>query len=185
MLRSLDNAATWSHPQRISFRPGFRDGMPVPLMLAGGRIVVAIEDNGMAGKFKPAIVNPAFGESARWPALRIQLPDTTYAGAPYLRQFPGGETVLSVQSAEGRQNEGTHTNSQMVVFVGDSDAKNFTSKSVPFSVPTEASGLWNSLFIKDEITVTAISGTVVNGVRGLWSIDGRLENGKRPARRRQ
>ena len=121
----------------------------------------------------------------RWPALRIQLPDPVYAGAPYLRQFPGGETVLSVQSAEGRLNEGTHTNSQMVVYLGDSDGRGFAGKSVPFSVAPEASGLWNSLFIKDEVTVTAISGTVINGVRGLWAIDGKLENGKRPARRRQ
>jgi hypothetical protein len=82
-----------------------------------------------------------------------------------------------VQSGEGRMNEGTLRNSQMVVYLGDSEAKNFGGKSVPFAVPPEASGLWNALFIKNETTVTAISGTVINGVRGLWAIDGRLENG--------
>lgn len=183
MVRSLDHAATWSQPQRVSFRAGYRDGMPVPVILAGNKgIVFAIEDNGLAGRFKPAIVDAG---SSRWPALQIQLPDSVYAGAPYLRQFPGGETVLSVQSGEGRLNEGTQRNSQMVVYLGDSDAKNFASKSIPFPVAPEASGLWNSLFIKGEITVTAISGTVINGVRGLWAIDGKLDNGKRPARRRQ
>ena len=186
LLRSVDNGVTWGQPQRISLRPGFRDGMPVPVILAGDkRVVFAIEDNGIAGKFKPSIVDAASGGNSRWPALQVQLPDSVYAGAPYLRQFPGGETVLSVQSGEGRLNEGTQRNSQMVVYVGDSDARNFAGKSVPFQVAPEASGLWNSLFIKDEITVTAISGTVIDGVRGLWSIDGRLDNGRRPARRRQ
>jgi hypothetical protein len=183
MVRSLDNAATWSLPQRVSFRPGFRDGMPVPIILPAGKgVVFAIEDNGMAGKFKPAIVDAA---GSRWPALHTQLPDSVYAGAPYLRQFPGGETVLSFQSGEGRLNEGTQNNSQMVVYLGDADATNFTAKSVPFPVAPEASGLWNAVFIKDEVTVTAITGTVIDGVRGLWAIDGRLENGKRSARRRQ
>src|SRR6185436_15246566 len=47
MLRSSDNGASWSSPQRISLRAGHRDGMPVPVMLAGGKgIAVAIEDNG-------------------------------------------------------------------------------------------------------------------------------------------
>jgi hypothetical protein len=66
----------------------------------------------------------------------------------------------------------------MVVYLGDSEARNFTGKSVPFPVVPEASGLWNALFIKDETTVTAISGTVINGVRGLWAIDGTLDYGR-------
>jgi hypothetical protein len=186
MVRSRDNAATWSEPQRISLRPRFRDGMPVPLILGGGKgVVVAIEDNGIAGKFKPSIIDATNEGSVRWPALHIQLPDSVYAGAPYLRQFPGGETVLSVQSGEGRLNEGTQRNSQMVVYVGDPGARNFGGKSVPFAVAPEASGLWNSLFIKGEVTVTAISGTVINGVRGLWAIDGRLDNGRNMERRRR
>ena len=39
------------------------------------------------------------------------------------------------------------------------------------------SGLWNSL-IKNETTVTANSGGVVDstgGIRGLWAIDGKLQ----------
>lgn len=190
MVRSFDNGASFSQPQRISLRAGFRDGMPVPLLLAGGKgIAVAIEDNGIAGKFKPSILYTPMeenwrqpfvsGESARrWAALKVQLPNSVYAGAPYLRQLPGGETILSVQSGENRLNEGTLRNSQMVVYLGDSEARNFTGKSVPFPVVPEAGGLWNALFIKDETTVTAISGTVINGVRGLWAIDGTLDYGR-------
>jgi len=184
VVRSLDNGASWSPPQKVSLRAGHRDGMPVPVLLAGGKgIAIAIEDNGMAGTFKPAIVS-GDGEG-RWPALQVQLPDSVYAGAPYLRQFPSGEMVLSVQSGEGRLNEGTLRNSQMVVYVGTSEARNFHAGSVPFPVAPEASGLWNALFIKDEVTVTAISGTVINGVRGLWVIDGKLERGAITERRRK
>jgi len=197
MVRSFNDGESWSPPQRISLRAGHRDGMPVPVLLAGAKgIAVAIEDNGIAGTFKPAIVHTtpaenwgqafAGGESERrWAALQVQLPDAVYAGAPYLRQFPGGETVLSVQSGEGRLNQGTLRNSQMVVYLGNPEARNFHAGSVPFPVAPEASGLWNALFIKDETTVTAISGTVINGVRGLWAIDGRLERGAVTERRRQ
>jgi len=66
IVRSIDDAGFWSQPQRISLRAKFRDGMPVPLLLAGAKgIAVAIEDNGIAGKFKPSIVyRPLRGQLA-------------------------------------------------------------------------------------------------------------------------
>ena len=187
LMRSFDSGQTWSDPERVSFRPGHRHGMPVPLILAHNLgYVLAIEDNGMAGRFKPAIIRSPVSQNwrmpaedgaseRRWPALSVQLPEHVYAGAPYLRQLPGGETVLSVQSAEGRIVEGTHERSRMVVYIGDSQARNFVSPSYPFDVPDASSGLWNSLFIKNSGTVTAISGTEVNGIRGIWAIDGRIQ----------
>jgi len=60
----------------------------------------------------------------------------------------------------------------MVVYVGDSLAGQFADRSIPFEVPPDKNGLWNSLFIKKASTVTAISSTTINGVRGLWTIDG-------------
>lgn len=174
LIRSFDNGATWTQPEVASFRPGFRDGMPSPLDLNNGSgTVLAIEDNGLAGTFKPAIVTPVV--DVRWAALQPQLPSAVYAGAPYLRQFPSGETVLSVQSADGRNNSGVLDYSRMVVYIGDSTAHGFTNASEPFAVPPTANGLWNSLFIKDATTVTAISGTTLNGVSGIWAIDGHLQ----------
>jgi uncharacterized protein (TIGR03437 family) len=174
LVRSFDNGVTWSPPEVASFRPGHRDGMAVPLRLNDGSgVVLAIEDNGMAGAFKPAVVSPA--GSQRWAALETELPPAVYAGAPYLGQFPTGETVLSVQSADDRNSPGTLDSSRMVVYVGDSRAHGFTNASEPFTVPAGSNGLWNSLFIKNPVTVTAISGTTVGGVAGLWAIDGHLE----------
>ncbi len=185
-LRSLDGGGTWLQPQAVSFRPGHRDGMPVPLLLDGGkRIALAVEDSGLAGRFKPAIVSlsptdppgslPVGGDDGRRQAALFQpLPQHVYAGAPYLVQLPRGETVLSVQSSEGRGTPHDHTNSRMVVYVGDSKAGGFAARSVPFETLTDAPGLWNSLFVKDAKTVTAISGTTVRGVRGLWAVDGHV-----------
>ena len=196
-LRSFDQGATWSDPETVSYRAGHRDGMPVPLLLqeerGRPRIVLAIEDSGLApgSKLQPAIIAVAQAvaqqgkehngkeriklplidgaSSRRWGALLPALPGHVYAGAPYLRQMPTGETVLSCQSEEGARQK-----PQMVVYVGDRDARHFTNKSVPFSIAGDVGGLWNSLFIKDARTVTAISATVIDGVPGVWAIDGRL-----------
>ena len=177
MLRSHDDGATWSGPETVSFRPGGRDGMPVPLVLNNRKgIVVAIEDSGDNGVLQPSIIytslsddwkqGPAGANSPRrWPAVS-GLDPHVYAGAPYIRQLPTGETILSCQSTEGR------TTDQMVVYIGDSQARNFAARSVPFQIRDGEKGQWNSLFVKDESTVTAISSAVINGHYGLWAIDG-------------
>lgn len=185
-IRSLDGGATWLEPQAVSFRAGHRDGMPVPLLLADGEhIALAIEDNGLAGRFKPAIITLATtdepgslavgaNDGRRLPALAEPLPQYVYAGAPYLVQLPSGETILSVQSTEGRGKPHDHPNSRMVVYVGDASAHHFTSRSTPFQALTDAPGLWNALLVKDADRITAISSTTVAGIRGLWAIDGQI-----------
>lgn len=186
IIRSFDGGATWSDAVRASFRPGHRDGMPVPLILNGAAdVILAIEDNGLQGTFKPAVVAHEGGlgretladdaGAPRWGALQPPLPPSVYAGAPYLRQFPSGETVLSIQSGQGRIQTGTLNFSRMVVYIGDSQARNFTRPSEPFAVAPNANGLWNALFIKNASVVTALSTTTIGGIRGLWAIDGRLE----------
>ena len=179
MLRSFDNGRSWSQPKTVSFRPGHRDGMPAPLILRNGKgIVLAIEDNGYSPMFHPVIIHTAahdnwnqpsaHGDSPRrWRAVDLPI-DQEWGGAPYLRQMPSGETILSFQSSVGRGRP------QMVVYVGDEKARNFGGRSVPFEVPSKSGGLWNSLFIKDAHTITAISG--YHG--GLWAIDGHIAMGK-------
>lgn len=181
---SADGGRTWGPVRAATFRPGGRDGMPVPLVLggsAGGKLVVAIEDNGIGSgrRLQPAVVEPAAIEKAvgpgvlgvRWNPLREPLAGGTYAGAPYLRQFAGGggggATVLSCQSDEGPAHR-----QHLVVYVGDEAARNFANPTAPFGA--EQASQWNALFVKDEHTVTAVSSTSVNGRRGVWTIDGRL-----------
>lgn len=65
----------------------------------------------------------------------------------------------------------------MLVYIGDENARNFRRRSVPFDVPPDVGCYWNSLFIKDAETVTAVSGTVIGGRAGIWAIDGKVERG--------
>lgn len=179
LIRLDPKATTWKEPEQVSFRGHHRDGMPVPLILQDEKgIAVAIEDNGLCGAFKPVIlyasrpVNwnqpPIDGASAlRWPALKNALAPEVYAGAPYLRQMPSGETLLSFQVQDANRSQ-----RQMTVFVGDNEARNFSQGSFPFDLPGDVPCQWGSLFVKDNRTVTAIGTTRIEGVPGLWSIDG-------------
>ena len=101
--------------------------------------------------------------------MQTPLSPNVYAGAPYICQMPNGSTILSVQSDEGGRSQ-----PQMVVYLGDSKARNFSNKSVPFQVAPNIPCLWNSLFVKDSSTATAVSGTTIRGIQGVWSIDGRF-----------
>jgi len=182
LMRSRDGARTWSSPERVSFRAGHRDGMVVPLILKDGRgIAFAIEDNGLSGNFKPAIIFTTMEDNwrsgsrtpnnpNRWSALRTLPAPQVAASAPYLCQMPSGETVLSFQQSE----TGEMKTAYMTVCLGDSEARNFGSPSTPFPVTGCKAQLWNSLFIKNSETVVAVSETSINGVYGIWSIDGRF-----------
>jgi hypothetical protein len=182
LLRSHDDARTWSAPERISFRAAHRDGMPVPLVLEKDRgIAVAIEDNGLSGNFKPVIVFTSLTDNwrsgvrdpshtHRWSALRTLPEPHVAASAPYLRQMPSGETLLSFQ----RTDTGEIRDAYMVVCIGDATARHFDSASRPFAIADRRPQLWNSLFVKDDDTVVAISNASINGVRGIWTIEGRF-----------
>lgn len=161
----------------VAMRANARDGMPVPVLLANGEVVIAIEDSDIDGKMKPVILRSDLkhrwregvisGNSPRRErALTNPLPTEVYAGAPYICQLPNGATVLSVQSDEDRDEP------RMVVYTGDSLARNFRAKSVPFPTDDDAGGYWSSLFAKGRDTVSAVSATTINGVRGIWTIDG-------------
>ena len=178
-LISRDNGVSWGAPQTVSLRAGHRDGMPVPLVLQNGKTVMAIEDNGLSGTFKPVIIAPQNGAPVgatsqyRWSALQTPLASYVYAGAPYLAQMPDGTTILSAQVGY----DGALKNARMAVWVGDSDARNFGDVSFPFYDFNQISGkngLWNALWPKDAHTVSALSNTSIGGVFGVWCISGRV-----------
>ena len=183
LLRSTDNGRTWAKPETVSFRKGSRDGMPVPVVSRNkAAIAVAIEDNGLSGTFKPVIVSTRLerggwrdgvvdgASDRRWGALARPLPASMYAGAPYLRQLPDGRFILSFQmSATGDMNR-----SRMAVSLGTDQARDFSDPTFPFPDTTGGAQLWNSLFLKNDRTVTAVSETSLNGIRGIWTVDGTI-----------
>ncbi len=186
MVSSTDGGLTWSDkPKVVSFRPGARDGMPAPLLLnSGDEIVCAIEDLRWLGHFKPAILRTPTNEP--WPApigalhpnrtaaLAEPIPTHLYAGAPYLRQLRTGETLLSYQGTEDRRNN-LH-NADMKVVIGNSSARSFNRKSVPFDVPPHRFALWNSITVLDDQTVIAVTSTNAFSFMNseVWMIKGHI-----------
>ena len=168
VFRSMDNGLSWTtKPQIVSFRKGRRDGMPVPILLkATNELLFSIEDNAV-GAFKPSIIRT--GIDGKWNtiadeasvnrtwALAKPLPDSVYAGAPYLRQLQTGETILSYQATTERDKDWNQA--CMFVAIGDKEGKNFGQQSIPFAVPLNKHGLWNSLCVLDDNTVIALTST--------------------------
>ncbi|WP_173003020.1 exo-alpha-sialidase [Chitinophaga sp. SYP-B3965] len=189
MLRSTDNGATWSaNPEIVSFRPGSRDGMPVPLLLKGkSTVVFVIEDNGFT-TFKPYTIRNTFSEnwastvgasgSNRSYALKDKLNDHIYAGAPYIAQLSTGETILSYQAnaTDGR----TERNSVMMVAVGDENAAGFNRITEPFVIPVNGSGQWNSVCVLKDNSVVAVTSTRAFSASNrteVWMIRGYIIDG--------
>ncbi|MBR4994506.1 MAG: exo-alpha-sialidase [Alistipes sp.] len=188
MLRSFDGGDSWSEPETVAMRKGSRDGMPVPLYLPTSKeVVMAIEDNGLRGKFKPVIVRSADGwhdgcvggdDPRREEALKEvwQLHDTIYAGAPYLISIGDKHTLLSVQSTEGRKGH-DHRFANMQVYVGDNEARNFRNGTAPMpELDADGSALWNSLCAINSHRVIAIMSVskAPAGKNGIWVVEGEL-----------
>ena len=192
LMRSFDECATWSTAEKISFRKDFRDGMPSPIYLPHSKkIAVAIEDNGIKGRFKPVIVStsnnwkdgyvPA-NDNRREEALSraCSLHDSIYAGAPYLINLGKNHTLLSIQSTEERKGANERY-ANMQVYVGDKNARNFGNRSTPVpNLPPDAQALWNSITQLDENTVIAVMSIYgfKTGQNGIWTIKGKVEEVK-------
>lgn len=164
LCRSFDGGQTWSAPQKISFRAGYRDGMPSPVLLKDkSNIVVAIEDNGWEGigDFFPTTVrcsladnwgNSYFVDANSQNRQKTHSVTAGKGGAPYLRVLPWGETVLSWQS---KYNHGDNYN--MMTAVGDANAENFKALSNPFNISSSESAMWNSVAVIDTGVVVAVA----------------------------
>jgi hypothetical protein len=189
MFRSVNDGDTWSPGQTVSFRSGHRDGMPVPLLLKNkNEIIVAIEDNGISGReFKPAIIRTTLSNS--WSNAPVSgsngcrehpmaptdsIPARKYAGAPYIRQLPSGNVILSYQSNE-RRKDFKWDRSDMIVAIGNSEGKNFNRKSIPFYISDPSkTALWNSICVENDTTLIALTSTNAFGRTAVWMIKGYL-----------
>lgn len=186
IFRSNDNGLTWTkNPEIVSFRPHYRDGMPVPVILKGTKeLYFSIEDNNN-GQFKPSIIHKKFSGNLnktivttgpeRSYSVVAGLPDSVYAGAPYLRQLHSGETVLSYQGTLNRINKWQLA--AMMVAVGNNKALDFKNVSMPFNIPLNKSGLWNSLCVLSDDTIIALTSTnAFSNNTAVWMIKGHLVN---------
>lgn len=186
ILRSSNNGSTWTTmPEIVSFRSGSRDGMPKPILLKNQtEIAFSIEDNGVNNQFKPYIIRNAVADNwqqtvvANSPnrnyALKEELNNAVYGGAPYLAQLSTGEVLMSYQGTDNRLNNNLD-NADMKVAIGTNDAKNFNRKSTPFLISEGKSALWNSITVLDDDTVIALTTTnqFGNGSQ-VWMIKGHV-----------
>ncbi|TCD08353.1 exo-alpha-sialidase [Pedobacter frigidisoli] len=183
IFRSKDAGITWTkRPEIVSFTANHRDGMPVPIILHGSyEILFSIEDNAR-GQFKPTIIRNTLKENwkevvgrkdkNRNDAFIPNLPDSVYAGAPYLRQLKSGETILSFQSTLNRNKNWELA--FMQVAIGDKSGRNFKLVDNPFNIPLNKHGLWNSICILNDDTIIAVTSTNVFGRNSVWMIKGKL-----------
>ena len=185
LLRSFDNGKTWTtNPEIVSFRKGSRDGMPVPVYLPKTKeILFSIEDNGFVN-FKPYIIRSSLKNNwsetitANSPdreyALKDSLKENVYAGAPYIRVLPNGNTLLSYQSTQFRKGKQDVHNAEMVVTIGDAEGLNFTNPTVPFKIPVNSTSLWNSVTALKDNTIIALTSTNAYNQHGVWMIKGNV-----------
>ena len=186
MCRSFDKGLTWSAPVTVSYRKGYRDGMPVPLLLKNqSDIVVIVEDNGWPGRGNFAATTVRNSLADNWTKgyvdanspLRGMIfqtipPSSIYSAAPYIRQLPWGETVASYQGNENRASADLQY-ADMYVLVGDEQARNFKAKSAPFALEQSRHSIWNSVSVIDTGIVVALGSIgVPNGANDVVMIKG-------------
>lgn len=181
VISSDDNGKTWDNdPVTVSFRSQRRDGMPVAVH-DGNNIFVAIEDN-FPEQFKPYIVKgsindawrePVLAQSPnRYPALKQPLPDSIYAGAPYLIRTDHNLYVLSYQTTNNRTSYWEHSTMEVVI---SDRPNNFINPSLPFDVPLPKEAKWSSLSDLGDNTIAALSSTNFNSEKiGAWMIKGKI-----------
>lgn len=179
VIKSIDNGFTWTNePQTVSFRNGHRDGMPIAVH-DNEMIYVVIEDN-ISGQFKPWIISgsienswgkPVYSDSPdRYSALKHKLPNTVYAGAPYMIKTDNDVYLISYQTTENRTSNWEH--STMEVVVSDKHFE-FINPSQPFKVPLHKEAKWNSIADLGNNTIAALSTTNFNSQKvGIWMIKG-------------
>jgi hypothetical protein len=68
----------------------------------------------------------------------------------------------------------------MFVTIVNTDARNFGQTSIPFTVPLNKHGLWNSLCVLEDDTIIALTSTNAwsNNSTDVWMIKGQLVNDK-------
>jgi hypothetical protein len=168
IVRSFDNGLTWSPnvtespyaADRVAQQyvktteegvKSFTDQMPSAIVLKKGRsIALAMESQVADGNYKISLAYSGdnwaktLGMNETGPDDRVS---NEYAGAaPYLAQFPTGETVL-----------GYNRGSQYRLRLGDADARHFGDEFTPFT----GKGYWGTIEVIGPHTLVAAMANVV------------------------
>jgi hypothetical protein len=180
---SSDNGLSWTAPKRVSYSPGNRDGMAVPLVLQDHKgIVFSIESVGnnkspwiVWSSLKANFDYPVYAttqNSRRWAADAANF----FGGAPFLIQLPTGETVLSVQYRGGRAIGPDWKKGTVAVFIGNAMATKFTHGTYPWpNLPIDEGAYFNSLFLKDDSTLVLVTTrNFPDGHSEIWWKQGHL-----------
>ncbi|MDD4009973.1 MAG: exo-alpha-sialidase, partial [Fermentimonas sp.] len=163
-----------------SFRQDHRDGMPVGVH-DGELVYVVIEDN-VSGQFKPWVISSSINNSWEYPilsdspgrysALKNNLPDTVYAGAPYIIRTNSGIYLISYHTTENRSSNWELSTMEVVISDKPYDFRNSTQ---PFDVPLNKEAKWNSLSDLGNNTIAALGSTNFNSEKtGVWMIKGKI-----------
>ena len=188
--RSYDNGLSWTPAQRVSYRQGHRDGMPVAILTDNNEIVYSIEDNGQPGYngFRATTIRCTLEDnwsswvdagSANRSKMLVSSADLSHISAgPYIRKLPGGETVMSwMGECEGTDGKGIDYYHHFVA-VGDADCRNFRCTNHSFYVPEGGRASWGSVNVDNAGNVYAVAGTYAGGqTEGNAVIRGRALKG--------
>ena len=151
----------WSGARVVASRTNRNNIFPAPAIVDKDIVVCLADDVHVT--FKPYTVRSPIDENwlyavagdspDREYALFEILPDRFTMNAPAVIILPGGETLLSYQTDEGR-NAGFEV---MEVAVGDNNAFDFKYRARPFPFAIDEMAIDNSLMLFDERTVVALT----------------------------
>lgn len=169
MCRSFDKGKTWSERTRVSFRAGYRDGMPTVILTDAGEIVMTIEDAGWKGYtgFRATSIRCSLEDNwsetilADSPNREIifeyEKDYKNYRSAgPYLRKHPDGYTIVSWMGDHFDREAGVFDTYDLFVAVGDKDARKFKAVSAPFDQPLNQGSQWHSVSVLKDGTIIAV-----------------------------
>ncbi|WP_158825999.1 sialidase family protein [Mucilaginibacter lacusdianchii] len=186
IMTSNDNGWHWQQPKPVAFVKGRRDGMPVPVVLKNHKGIVAVFES-VGNPKSPCFIWSSEKAQFKYDSLATEQngrrwcgTSNVWGGAPYLVQLPSGETIISVQDDGGRKIDRFKgwKKSTMLVLVGNSMAQNFSQKSYPWpNLPVTDGAYFNSLFLKDDSTLVAVSTRNFKDERSeIWYKEGHISH---------
>ena len=188
VCRSFDKGLTWSEPERVCYRQGSRDGMPVSILTDNDEIVVIVEDNGHPGRggFRATTVRCTLEQN--WHDCWVDGPSDNrdaifddgtcmyyVSAAPYIRKLPTGETLCSWMGDWYDRQHWPEDRFDVYVGVGDKDGRNVGQISQPFKVSSSEHALWNSVNLGFDNTVFVCSS--IGGSNGVYTLTGKALTG--------